>query len=83
MRRRGSRPIKVFVTTRTGFETFLVENNDIFDAAQPYIRRLHGSGYYKTITSANRNTAAFLLIHKKTDEPAMVTSCRLHRKAIK
>jgi hypothetical protein len=78
MRRKCLRPIKVFVTTLGGYQTYLVENNDVFEAALPFVRRFHELGYTDKTTSIMQNTIGYLLVNKDTSDSVMISSCRLY-----
>lgn len=78
MRQTRPRPIKVFVTTKSGSRSYLVENTAIFEAALPFIRRFHDCGYFKKITSSTQNKIIYILKNIKTNDSVMISSYRLY-----
>ncbi len=78
MHRMRLRPIKVFVTTRSGTKSYLVEDNNIFEAALPFIRRFHGMGYSKTIKANTQNKLMTIMVSEKTTDAVMISSYRLY-----
>lgn len=78
MRQTRPRPIKVFVTTKSGSRSYLVENTGVLEAVLPFIRRFRGCGYFKKITSNNENKIICIMKNIKTNDSVMISSYRLY-----
>jgi hypothetical protein len=78
MHRKRFRPVKVFITTSTGYKTYLVENNDVLVAIEPFVRRFHEMGFEGELSFVRENLVACLMTNKHTKEPVMLSSWRLY-----
>lgn len=77
MHRKCYRPIKVFVTTPNGYQTYLVENNDVFEATENFVKRFRGIGYKeKTIKVTSKSMACFMV--NKDHDAVLISSFRLY-----